>query len=139
MDGETVAMRLLSRSGGEIRFSRGGAVKTASYARDGDNLWLDLEGRCLCFADQTYAPPQQRDKQLDGAVRSPVNGVIVGVEAKAGDRVQRGQALATVEAMKMQYPIVAPVDGVIVQAKAVAGVQAQARALLFEIRPEGGE
>ena len=47
--------------------------------------------------------------------------------------------MATVEAMKMQYSIVAPVDGVVAQANAVAGLQAQARALLFEIRPDGGE
>ena len=138
-DGETVAIRIVSSSGEEIRFSREGVVKTASYARDGDNLWLDLEGRCLRFADQTYAPPQRRDEQWDGVVRSPVNGVIVGVAAKAGDRVRRGQALATVEAIKMQYTVVAPLDGVVTRANAVAGVQGQARALLFEIRPGGGE
>ena len=40
---------------------------------------------------------------------------------KPGDRVRRGQTLATVEAMKMQYSILAPIDGVIAEANAVAG------------------
>ena len=65
------------------------------------------------FVDRTYAPPQLKDEDSDGAVRSPVSGVIVGVEARAGDRVRRGQALATIEAMKMQYSILAPIDGVV--------------------------
>ena len=68
-------------------------------------------------------------------MRAPVSGVVVAVEAKAGDAVRRGQALATLEAMKMHYAILAPIDGVIAEAHAVAGRQAAARALLFAIEP----
>jgi geranyl-CoA carboxylase alpha subunit len=137
--GETLAIKIISRTSGDIRFSCEGMVKTACYAREGENLWLDFEGRCLRFADQTYAPPERAGARSDGAVHSPISGVIVGVEANAGDRVRRGQTLATIEAMKMQYSIIAPIDGVVAEANAAIGLQAQARALLFEIRPEGGE
>ncbi len=68
-------------------------------------------------------------------MRSPVSGVVVSVEANAGDAIKRGEVLATVEAMKMQYAILAPIDGVVTQAHAVAGRQAEARALLFAIAP----
>jgi geranyl-CoA carboxylase alpha subunit len=137
VDGETIALRLISRSDSEIHFSRDGALMRASYTRDGDELWLDFDGGCRRFVDRTYAPPQPKDENSDGAVRSPVNGVIVGVEARKGDRVRRGQALAIVEAMKMQYLILAPIAGVITQANAAAGHQAQARALLFAIEADG--
>ncbi len=137
VDGESLAIRLIFRSDFEIRFSREGVVASACYARDGDEIWLDFDGACRRFVDRTYAPPQAPDDQSDGVVRSPVSGVIVGVEAKPGDRVRRGQALATVEAMKMQYLILAPVDGVIARANAAVGAQAQARAPLFDITPEG--
>jgi 3-methylcrotonyl-CoA carboxylase alpha subunit len=40
-------------------------------------------------------------------------GKVVGFLAKAGDRVQRGQALAVMEAMKMEHTITAPHDGVV--------------------------
>ena len=70
-------------------------------------------------------------------MRAPVSGVVVGVEAKPGDRVRRGQTLAVVEAMKMHYPIVAPIDGIVVEANAVAGKPAEQRALLFAIEPCG--
>ena len=117
--------------------SREGVIRAAAYARDGDDLWLDFEGAVRRFVDRTYAPPQLEDESADGAVRSPVSGVVVSVEAKAGDRVRRGQTLATVEAMKMQYSILAPIDGVIAHANAVAGQQAPLRALLFAIEPHG--
>ncbi len=137
LDGETTVMRLQSRAGNDIRFSCGGVDRRAACARDGDELWLDFDGACRRFVDRTYTPPLLRDDDSDGAVRSPVSGVIVGVEATAGDRVRRGQVLATVEAMKMQYSILAPIDGVVHTANAAAGAQAQARSILFAIEPHG--
>ena len=132
-----MTLNLIERGDGEVRFAYDGLVKRAAYARDGEDLWLDLDGVCRRFTDRTYAPPRLKDADADGAVRSPVSGVVVAVEAKAGDAVRRGQALATVEAMKMQYAILAPIDGVIAEAHAAAGRQTQARALLFSIAPAG--
>ena len=70
-------------------------------------------------------------------MESPVSGVLVGVDARTGDRVRRGQSLATVEAMKMQYVILAPIDGLILSAPGAVGSQVPARALLFEIESSG--
>jgi geranyl-CoA carboxylase alpha subunit len=137
VDGETLGFRLVSGSPGAVRFERNGVVRSAAYARDGDDLWLDLDGVCRRFADRTYAPPERKDARADGAVRSPVSGIVVAAEAKTGDHVRRGQALATVEAMKMQYSILAPIDGVIAHAAAAAGAQTQARSLLFVIVAHG--
>ena len=138
LGGEDVRLRLVERSENEVRFTYDGVVARAAYAREGDELWLDLEGVCRRFVDRTYAPPRLEGAEADGAVRSPVSGVVVAVEADAGDTVKRGQALATVEAMKMQYSILAPIDGVVAEAHAAAGRQTQARALLFAIAPAGG-
>ena len=135
VDGEDVALRLIARGAGEARFSHQGVVGRVAFAREGEALWLDFEGACRRFDDLTYAPPRPADAAADGAVLSPVSGIVTAVEAKAGDAVRRGQPLATVEAMKMQYSILAPLDGVVAQAHAVAGAQTKARALLFSIAP----
>ena len=138
IDGETMPMRLLSRAGDDIRFSCGGVDRRAALRpRRRRRSGSTSTAPAGAFVDRTYAPPRLKDEDSDGAVRSPVSGVIVGVEARAGDRVRRGQALATVEAMKMQYSILAPIDGVVQTANAVAGAQAQARAILFAIEPHG--
>jgi geranyl-CoA carboxylase alpha subunit len=135
VDGEDLILNLIERRDGEVRFACDGLVQRAAYAGDGDDLWLDLDGVCRRFTDRTYAAPRLRDADADGAVRSPVSGIVIVVEAKAGDAVRRGQALATVEAMKMQYVILAPIDGVIAEAHAATGRQAEARTLLFTIVP----
>ena len=79
--GETLAMRLLTRTEHDVRFVCRGIVGSAAYARDGDALWLDFKGACRAFLDRTYEPPQREGEHADGAVRAPVSGVIVGVEA----------------------------------------------------------
>ena len=136
VDGETVALRLIRREANEVRFARDESVRSANFAKWGDQLKLNLDGIGHDFVDRTYAPPRRERAEADGVVRSPVGGVIVGVEARTGDRVKRGQPLATVEAMKMQYVILAPIDGRIAIVLAAAGSQAAARGLLFEIEAE---
>ncbi len=137
VNGEAVALRLIRREANEVRYARDGSVEVASYAKWGDHLKLSLEGVGYDFVDRTYAPPRRARDEAGGAVESPVSGVLVGVDARTGDRVRRGQSLATVEAMKMQYVILAPIDGLILSAPGAVGSQVPARALLFEIEASG--
>jgi geranyl-CoA carboxylase alpha subunit len=130
---EDIALRLIERSDDEIRVLRDGAVVKAQFARAGDALTLVVEGVAYDFVDRTYAPPRRADDHADGRVRAPVSGVLVSVDVAAGEAVRRGQALATIEAMKMQHEILAPIDGTVESVHAAAGAQAPARALLFEI------
>jgi geranyl-CoA carboxylase alpha subunit len=135
VDEEDVALRLIGRTDHGASVSVGGVTRRVFYARDGEDLWLDFDG-IWHFADRTYAPPRLKDADAGAVVRSPVAGVVVSVEASAGEAVKRGQTLAIVEAMKMQYAILAPIEGVITEAYAVAGRHAEARALLFAITPQ---
>ncbi|MGY0195037.1 acetyl/propionyl/methylcrotonyl-CoA carboxylase subunit alpha [Leptothrix sp. BB-4] len=50
-----------------------------------------------------------------GRLTAPMPGKVVALLAKAGDRVERGQALAVMEAMKMEHTIAAPRDGVVAE------------------------
>ncbi len=135
---ETINLRLTSRDANRVSYVRGDLESVATYALCGDQLKLLLGDASYDFVDRTFAPPRRDGDEAGGAVRSPVSGVIVAVDAQTGDRVKRGQALATVEAMKMQYAILAPIDGVIANAFASAGAQVSARTLLFEIEAPGG-
>ena len=48
-----------------------------------------------------------------GRLTAPMPGKVVSFAVKAGDKVTKGQALAVMEAMKMEHTIAAPVDGVV--------------------------
>ena len=130
-------LRLTYRDANEVSYVREGQEAAATYARWDDRLKILLGDKNYDFVDRTYAPPRRDGDETGGSVRSPVSGVLVAVEARTGDRVSRGQTLATVEAMKMQYAILAPIDGVIANAFSSAGAQVPARAVLFEIEASG--
>jgi biotin carboxyl carrier protein len=48
-------------------------------------------------------------------VASPMQGMINSVHVKVGDRVNQGDLLCLLEAMKMLTPLEAPVDGSVIQ------------------------
>lgn len=66
--------------------------------------------------------PTRMQPQADlGAVRAPLPGVVKGVLVKPGDTVKQGQAMAVLEAMKMDNEIYAPLDGVVREVHIAAG------------------
>ncbi|WCM92671.1 acetyl/propionyl/methylcrotonyl-CoA carboxylase subunit alpha [Acidovorax sp. NCPPB 2350] len=48
-----------------------------------------------------------------GRLTAPMPGKVVSFAVRAGERVARGQALAVMEAMKMEHTIAAPADGTV--------------------------
>ena len=48
-------------------------------------------------------------------VAAPMPGKITEIKVKAGDSVKEDDELMTLEAMKMQNPIVAPISGKVVE------------------------
>jgi 3-methylcrotonyl-CoA carboxylase alpha subunit len=48
-----------------------------------------------------------------GRLTAPMPGKVVSFSVKTGDKVSKGQALAVMEAMKMEHTIAAPADGVV--------------------------
>ncbi len=58
-----------------------------------------------------------------GRLSAPMPGKVVSFAVKAGDAVKKGQALAVMDAMKMEHTIAAPVDGVVAELLYAAGDQ----------------
>ncbi|MEZ5952663.1 MAG: biotin carboxylase N-terminal domain-containing protein [Hyphomonas sp.] len=92
-----------------------------------------------------HAAPARHDAQGDtalgsGAITSPMPGRIVSVAVSEGDTVQKGQALLTLEAMKMEHRLSAPFDGTVVDLNAVADQSVAEGVLLMQIvEMEAGE
>jgi acetyl/propionyl-CoA carboxylase alpha subunit/acetyl-CoA carboxylase carboxyltransferase component len=55
------------------------------------------------------------------AIRAPMQGTIISVDAKAGDSVTRGQQLLVMEAMKMEHVIAATANGILRQVAVATG------------------
>jgi biotin carboxyl carrier protein len=56
-----------------------------------------------------------------------------------GDRVEPGQRLGVLEAMKMEHNLTTPVAGEVMEVGCKTGEQVSAKVLLFRIEPDDAE
>ena len=83
-------------------------------------------------------PAQGRDEggSSDGRMRAPMHGKLIALTVSQGERVNKGQRVAVIEAMKMEHALHAPHDGVVDSVHAELGQQVGEGALLLEIAQE---
>jgi 3-methylcrotonyl-CoA carboxylase alpha subunit len=97
------------------------------------------ERALITEAGQTYAlMPFRADgggggDAADGAILAPMPGRVIAVEVAAGEPVNAGQRLVTLEAMKMEHDLTAPFDGVVAELSVATGAQVADGALLVRI------
>jgi 3-methylcrotonyl-CoA carboxylase alpha subunit len=68
-----------------------------------------------------------------GAIIAPMHGRLAALDVGEGERVEEGQRLAVVEAMKMEHALKAPAAGRVVALSASAGDQVEMGAVLMRI------
>ncbi|MSO20207.1 MAG: acetyl-CoA carboxylase biotin carboxyl carrier protein subunit [Acidobacteria bacterium] len=66
-------------------------------------------------------------------VIAPMVGKILAISCKVGDKVAEDDTLLTMEAMKMEIPVVAPVSGVVKEITVAVGESVDADAPLVII------
>ncbi|HYD33234.1 MAG TPA: biotin/lipoyl-containing protein, partial [Methylophilaceae bacterium] len=71
-----------------------------------------------------------------GCVTTAMPGNIVDVKVKAGDKVNAGDAVLVIEAMKMENEIQAPKGGIVVAVHVQKGDSVTPDESLLEIQPE---
>jgi 3-methylcrotonyl-CoA carboxylase alpha subunit len=72
----------------------------------------------------------------NGSLLAPMPGKVTSVDVAAGETVEKGQRLLTLEAMKMEHAMLAPFNGVVAEVNVTAGAQVQVEALLVRVEPE---
>lgn len=63
-------------------------------------------------------------------IRAEISGTVISMAAKPGDVVAEGDTLATIEAMKMEIPVVSPFAGKIAEIRFSEGEVIAENALL---------
>ena len=71
----------------------------------------------------------------DGAkeVVSPIQGQVTNIKVKPGDKVQKGDVLLIVEAMKLENEVVSPFEGQIVEVLVTQGQNVKAKDVIVTI------
>lgn len=91
-------------------------------------LRVEVEGR-----------PARFGTELAGQVRAGTPAMVVAVRVGAGERVEAGQALGSLEAMKMETGFEAPLGGLVKAVHVQAGQQVAAGELLLSIEPDADD
>ena len=87
---------------------------------------------------QPYDPFAVDLEHMDegGSIKAPMHGKLIAIFVQPGDRVEKGQRLAIVEAMKMEHVLVAPSDAEVAEIAAEPGAQVAEGARLIVLKTE---
>jgi geranyl-CoA carboxylase alpha subunit len=117
-----------------IRFRIDGLMQSAKFLRHDDRLYILHRGVTLEVHDLTLAAPAAAAAGAgDGKVRAAMNGRVVAVLVKPGEKVAAGQPVMTLEAMKMEHVHTAGVAGTVSAIDVAEGEQVTTGKIVVEI------
>jgi geranyl-CoA carboxylase alpha subunit len=121
-----------------VVFIHQGVRQEAAYVYEDDDLFIDSDLHPAAFhlEDITLQPASASQGVGDGQMLAPMDGVVISTSVEVGARVEPGQTVAVVEAMKMQHQIQSDVTGTVKEVSASAGQQVKLRQLLVLIEPD---
>jgi acetyl/propionyl-CoA carboxylase alpha subunit/acetyl-CoA carboxylase carboxyltransferase component len=146
-EGQAYRVRVLALGSWRYRLALDGAVLTASLQEHGSHgarlLLGNRELRVLhdlaeaAVRVEVEGVAHRFARQAAGTVAAGSPAVVVAVHVRPGDRVETGQALGVLEAMKMEIAFRSPLPGRVVEVKARKGQQVAAGEALVVVEPEG--
>ena len=115
VDGGTAALRFSQVASCAIDLHYGTQRVTANVYVNGETAHVfTAQGAIQIVAIDALAHAGETQAE-GGRLTAPMPGKVVSFAVKAGDAVKKGQALAVMEAMKMEHTISAPADGTVAE------------------------
>lgn len=132
--GEKHTVKILSAEAGELSLLFDGRPLRIFWAENGPDRWVALDG-CAFRLNKpaAYSAARSGGRSAEDQVRAPMPAQVRSVLIAAGERVEKGQALMLLEAMKMEIRLSAPRDGVVSRLLVENGQTVQKDQVLVEI------
>ena len=110
VEGRALDVDAAFESDASISASLNGQRLQARVLRVSGDLIVLMQGRSYAFTPHDPLEAADHAHADTTELRAPMPGKIVQIFAKPGDLVRKGQALAIIEAMKMEHTLAAPGD-----------------------------
>ena len=111
--GQTASLQFRAAANGALDVQLGNQRQSVHVYRNGELVHVHTaQGATQIVANDILAHAGEA-AQEGGRLTAPMPGKVVSFSVKAGDAVKKGQALAVMEAMKMEHTIAAPKDGTV--------------------------
>ena len=128
-------VRLVAASPEHIVLEVDGVSRSFDVAAYGRQRYVDSPlGAVTLRRLDPFADPA--DHAAAGSLLAPMPGTVARIVVEVGDRVDRGQPLLWLEAMKMQHQIDAPAAGVVTELPVQPGQQVDVGAVLAVVDPD---
>jgi 3-methylcrotonyl-CoA carboxylase alpha subunit len=82
-----------------------------AIVRSGNGAWVSWSGQSRFLGPERTNSPGSA--VIEREIRAPMTGRVLCLSAAPGSKVRANDVLAILEAMKMEYRLVAPRDGVV--------------------------
>lgn len=136
LDGGDVEYTWEELGPGDYLLRRGATQRRCIVARSGEDRWVWIDGHVHHLQVASARVGTETHHSPDELL-APMPGQVLKVMVSAGEAVRRNQPLLVLEAMKMQYEIVAPRDGVVERVCASEGAQVSGGATLVAMAEDG--
>jgi len=134
--GEDYEVRVIARGAGALEAEIRGGREAAHIVASESGLEFFRAGRHTSFTPASTDDALQPTTQADaGSLVTPLPGTVVAVHVTAGQSVERGAPLITVEAMKMEHTVAAPYAGTVERMPFGLGDRVAAGSVLAELKP----
>lgn len=130
---ETTELQLISIQKDTLCYVNKGIRQSCVYQIAEGKIFLRIGSEYFSFEDYTHSENVSEDKAGSGQITASMDGAIIDVLAIQGSRVEKGQTLVMLEAMKMEHPLKADVTGVVESVNVTTGDQVKLRQLLVTI------
>ncbi|MBA2564507.1 MAG: biotin/lipoyl-binding protein [Gemmatimonadetes bacterium] len=127
----------IADAGGDLRIRVGERVHALDVAAQGRGVWLGWQGRSFYVEPTGPARFASAAAMTSDELRAPMTGTVLEVRVAPGQRVSRDDVLAVLEAMKMEYRIVAPRDAEVATVAIRPGQRVELGTTLIRLREEG--
>src|SRR5690606_30334745 len=124
---------------GRLRVRYAGEAATYARLQQGRTLWLAANGQVWAVGEHSLLAAEETTDASGGPITSPMPGTVLVVRVEQGERVDAGQPLLVVEAMKMEHTITAPVTSVVTDLPVSAGQKVALDEVLAVVTPETEE
>jgi geranyl-CoA carboxylase alpha subunit len=127
----------LEQTGDAVRLSMDDVQQTIRYALPGrGEVAVQLRGSAAVLTNQLAFTKGDESIGGSGTILAPMHGNLLAIAVAVGDRVDAGQDVAVMEAMKMEHRLSAQVAGEVIAINAAVGDQIATGTVVLEIEAD---
>ena len=144
IEGQSYFLEVIDSQPGQVslRLDNGGAggqTFTLYWADKGGDKWVAVNGCTYCLSRPRPKQAHPVSETGEEQVRAPMPAQVRLLQVAEGERVEKGQSLLLLEAMKMEIRVKAPASGTVTRLLVTNGQAVEKEQVLAEVAPDKGE